>query len=170
MIMANNLPIPVEFYGNDGNDTLYGGNAVDLLFGGAGDDSIYGYAGHDVLIGGGGRDYIVGDAGNDLIFGGLLNLMPDNFLAAFTPTQLASQPWSTDALAILLALATARVAWATTPSTMPTQLGTNRSDFSADGTIADMLYAGAGNDWFYAAGVQKDFVLDLAAGDRNGEL
>lgn len=170
MIMANNLPIPVEFYGNDGNDTLYGGSAADLLFGGAGDDNIYGYAGHDVLIGGGGRDYIVGDAGNDLMFGGLLNRMPDNFLPAFAPADVGSNPWSADAQAILLALAAARAAWAATPSTMPTQLGTSRSDFSADGTIADMLYAGAGNDWFYAAAVQKDFVLDLSAGDRNGEL
>ncbi|WP_254513275.1 polysaccharide lyase family 8 super-sandwich domain-containing protein [Anatilimnocola floriformis] len=168
-IMALNLPIPVEFYGNDGNDTLYGGSAADLLVGGAGDDNVYGYGGSDLLIGGGGRDSIMGDVGNDLLIGGQLRLAPDNFLPAFTAANVGAKPWSAESQSVLDALSAALAAWLAAPQAMPTQLGTVNTDFLTD-SIADSLFAGAGNDWFYAAVVQKDSVLDAAAGDRTGEL
>ena len=169
-LMALNLPIPVEFYGNDGNDTLYGGTAADLLFGGAGDDTLYGYGGHDLIIGGGGRDYLSGDAGSDLLIGGVSRIAPDNFLPAFTPNTVASKPWSSTTQGVLDALSAALAAWMAAPQAMPTQLATTRADFLTDGAIADTLFGGAGNDWFYAAAVQKDTIFDAATGDRSAEL
>lgn len=170
--MGFNLNVPVEFYGNDGNDALYGGNAADLLVGGAGDDHLFGYAGHDVLLGGGGRDYLGGDAGNDLLIGGLLNNAPDAFLPAFTPNEVSGRPWSPATQTTLEALSAALAAWAASSQAMPAQLGTTRSDFASDGAAADMLFGSAGADWFYAAALQKDYLMDLqtSTGDRNGEL
>ncbi|WP_406699643.1 PKD domain-containing protein [Singulisphaera sp. Ch08] len=53
--------ISVQFYGEDGNDTLVGGGGGDYLYGGANDDT---------LVGGGGGDYLNGGAGNDTYDGG----------------------------------------------------------------------------------------------------
>ncbi|WP_425615497.1 GEVED domain-containing protein [Anatilimnocola sp. NA78] len=96
-INASNLVLPVEVYGqggNDylagasGNDLLVGGTGVDTVMGGPGDntlwgdnvgqqnlvagsnDSLSGGAGNDVIYGGGGDDRISGAAGNDYAYGG----------------------------------------------------------------------------------------------------
>jgi len=61
------LPWPVEFYGEDGKDTLTGGIKDDILVGGAGNDLLDGRAGRDVMIGSVGIDKLVAGDGEDLL-------------------------------------------------------------------------------------------------------
>ena len=61
------LPWPVEFYGEDGKDTLTGGIKDDILVGGAGNDRLNGQAGRDVMIGSVGIDKLVAGDGEDLL-------------------------------------------------------------------------------------------------------
>lgn len=73
-------PIPVEFYGGDGDDRLeadfgtlafaHGGAGDDTLLGGAGNDSLVGGIGDDELSGGAGRDTLDGDDATDFVSGG----------------------------------------------------------------------------------------------------
>lgn len=76
---VNNTSIPVEAYGEAGNDTLTGGAAGDylngggdddILNGGSGKDSLWGGSGNDSLRGNDGLDYLYGEAGNDTLSGG----------------------------------------------------------------------------------------------------
>jgi hypothetical protein len=67
------VPVPVEMFGGQGNDTLTGGSANDTLDGGDGNDVIDGGAGADSLLGGEGADSLLGNAGKDTVFGGAGN-------------------------------------------------------------------------------------------------
>lgn len=69
-VFDNDAFVPVEAWGNDGNDSLNGGNAADILRGGEGNDTLIGVGGDDRLYGGDGRDVLFGDAGNDSLYGG----------------------------------------------------------------------------------------------------
>lgn len=74
----------IQFYGNNGNDTLslneangalpkaniYGGAGNDTLIGGSGRDQLFGQAGNDTLLGKGGNDMLFGGANNDTLTGG----------------------------------------------------------------------------------------------------
>ncbi|MFM7151382.1 MAG: C2 family cysteine protease, partial [Gemmataceae bacterium] len=62
--------MPLQAWGNGGNDYLEGYNAVDALFGGDGDDTLVGYGGNDILVGNNGNDKMEGMAGNDVLLGG----------------------------------------------------------------------------------------------------
>ncbi|CAN5348690.1 hypothetical protein BH09PLA1_BH09PLA1_13920 [soil metagenome] len=64
------LNVPVQFFGDAGNDILRGGNRNDTLDGGAGNDRLFGEAGDDLLLGGAGNDTIRGGRGNDTLNGG----------------------------------------------------------------------------------------------------
>lgn len=66
---VSNVNVPVEFYGQGGNDYLAGGSANDLLDGGEGADRLLGGGGHDVLLGGGGADTLSGGVGADYASG-----------------------------------------------------------------------------------------------------
>lgn len=96
MTVASSVTVPVEFYGDGGDDYLAGGPLDDLLVGGPGndrllggegnntlygdeiagelptdgDDRLYGRTGNDVMFGGGGSDQLSGDAGSDVLHGG----------------------------------------------------------------------------------------------------
>jgi Ca2+-binding RTX toxin-like protein len=96
MTVASSVAVPVEFYGEGGDDYLAGGPWDDLLVGGPGndrllggegnntfygdevsgelgsdgDDRLYGRNGVDVMFGGGGRDTMDGGGGNDVMNGG----------------------------------------------------------------------------------------------------
>lgn len=96
MTVASSVTVPVEFYGDGGDDYLAGGPLDDLLVGGPGndrllggegnntlygdqiagelptdgDDRLYGRTGNDVMFGGGGSDQLAGDAGHDTLYGG----------------------------------------------------------------------------------------------------
>ncbi|MEC9374215.1 MAG: calcium-binding protein, partial [Planctomycetota bacterium] len=56
--------------GDLGNDVLYGGDGGDTLRGGENDDVLYGELGDDTLLGQNGNDQLFGDAGVDFLVGG----------------------------------------------------------------------------------------------------
>ncbi|HEX6116805.1 MAG TPA: calcium-binding protein [Solirubrobacterales bacterium] len=64
------IPVALEAFGADGEDTLRGGSAADLLYGGAGDDLLEGGLGRDVLLGEGEEDVLAGGEGPDRLDGG----------------------------------------------------------------------------------------------------
>ncbi len=64
-------PVPVEIYGNEGDDKLAAGNGNALLVGGAGDDELHGHVGRDILIGGTGEDQLLGGPGEDILVAGV---------------------------------------------------------------------------------------------------
>ena len=107
IIEEGGKPLPVVFYGNQGNDTLIGGSSDDALIGQDGFDTLVGNAGNDKLIaalyadnrdlpqssdpmetldGGAGNDTLYGSAGADWLSGGagadkLFGLAGDDLLA-----------------------------------------------------------------------------------------
>ncbi|MCJ8279438.1 MAG: hypothetical protein MJK14_05755 [Rivularia sp. ALOHA_DT_140] len=78
-IEVENIAIPVEFSGGNGNDRLFGGNSNDFLSGDAGNDKLFGRSGNDLLLGSDGNDLIFAGDGNDSVSGGsnsdVLNLL-----------------------------------------------------------------------------------------------
>ena len=71
--------LPVEIFGNNGNDEIVGTefdeiiegrNGNDLLDGGEGNDELLGGEGSDTLIGGSGDDELRGGEGNDILSAG----------------------------------------------------------------------------------------------------
>ena len=107
MVEKGGKPLPVVFYGNQGNDTLIGGSSDDALIGQDGYDTLIGNAGNDKLIaalyadehdlpqssyrvetldGGAGNDILYGSGGADRLYGGagadkLFGLLGDDSLA-----------------------------------------------------------------------------------------
>ena len=69
IVADSGIGVPVEFYGNEGKDSLFGGANADYIRGGQGDDKIYGHGGNDHLFGEQGDDQIYGGTGNDLLVG-----------------------------------------------------------------------------------------------------
>lgn len=67
--VQSNSIVPLEAYGNDGDDNLIGGIGNDRLFGGPGMDRLFGNLGDDRLAGGDGDDELIGGEGNDRLFG-----------------------------------------------------------------------------------------------------
>ncbi len=72
------VALPVEAFGNDGDDSLIGGGESDTLWGGRGRDLLMGGAGNDDLHGGRGEDRIFGGVGDDTLKGGLANDIIDD--------------------------------------------------------------------------------------------
>ncbi|NER27111.1 MAG: calcium-binding protein [Symploca sp. SIO1C4] len=70
VIEVEDIAIPVEFRGGNGDDQLQGGKADDVLKGDKGKDLIDGGQGNDLLYGGEDKDLIDGGQGNDLLYGG----------------------------------------------------------------------------------------------------
>jgi hypothetical protein len=58
-----------NFFGEDGNDTMYGTEGVNQMWGGDGFDFMVGGGGDDILNGGAHDDVIYGGYGDDTIFG-----------------------------------------------------------------------------------------------------
>lgn len=69
-IIVNDSSIPMDAYGNSGDDKIFGGPSTDRLFGGAGNDTLDGMGGHDQLYGDDGADVLIGSQGNDILYGG----------------------------------------------------------------------------------------------------
>ncbi len=78
-INASNLTLPVELYGQGGDDYISGAVANDLLVGGVGNDRINGAAGDNIIWGdnigeqdlvSGGNDQLSALGGNDVFYGG----------------------------------------------------------------------------------------------------
>lgn len=99
LLLADVMPLPLVFYGGNGDDVLVGGrggdyldggNGHDILFGGTqstdGDDTIFGGTGQDILIGHFGADLLNGGGGQDLLVAGSL-YFPENLPASIYAIQ-----------------------------------------------------------------------------------
>jgi hypothetical protein len=62
--------LPMQAWGQGGNDYLEGYDAADILVGGSGNDTLVGYAGNDQMWGQDGHDTLRGMDGNDYLDGG----------------------------------------------------------------------------------------------------
>jgi len=123
--------------GGDGNDTIYGIGGTDVLLGEDGDDWLYGGSGKSVLIGGLGVDNVKAGSKGDILIGG----------------QTAYDD-SSDDLAQILAEWTAKGTAATHVANLTNGLPPDQrihlraGDGFIDDDAADVLYGGAGSDWF----------------------
>lgn len=68
-VSVGEVGVPVEVYGEAGNDTLQTGSASDLLDGGDGNDTLDAGTGADELRGGAGDDLLSGGIGEDVLDG-----------------------------------------------------------------------------------------------------
>lgn len=62
-----------NYYGSNGNDTIYAGAGRDVLFGMGGNDVLAGEDGFDTIDGGAGDDILIGGQGDDVLAGGAGN-------------------------------------------------------------------------------------------------
>ncbi len=133
--------------GGSGNDTLIGGDGNDWLGGNKGNDQLRGGNGADILVGGEGLDWIntsngtsaTDDAGDDLIVSGR---------TIYDATRVPSMPSSKHGLRALHSprgLITFLLSCGGSGWTLQTQ-----SYQSVTDTSTDVLFGGAGNDWFFA--------------------
>jgi Ca2+-binding RTX toxin-like protein len=125
---------------------------ADLLGGGPGNDKVMGWAGNDALFGGSDRDTIVGGAGADTIFG-------DRVFGSVSLTDWAVQRQvTTDAQGVV------------------TSRKLTFSNFVVDMGLApdaDVILAGAGDDWvladggddFVKGGTGNDYLVGGTGGD-----
>ncbi len=67
--VGDDIVLPTEIYGGDGDDKLDGGAGPDILVGGNGDDDLHGHKGRDLLIGGAGKDKLDGNEDDDVLVG-----------------------------------------------------------------------------------------------------
>jgi len=150
----------VVAFGEAGNDTLdTRGLAVSsVLVGGAGNDTLSGGSGRNLLIGGLGADTLYAGSGGDILIGGYTNY--DTNLTA---------------LAYLMA------EWGRTDGSYATRVGHLSGSLSGglngpyllnativhDDNTTDLLYGGAGIDWFFAHlnGTKSDRVNGQTSGE-----
>src|SRR5439155_8650101 len=66
---TNQVRVPTNVSGGNGNDQLKGGSNADTLGGGPGNDLLVGNDGNDSLVGGNGSDNLIGGSGNDYMTG-----------------------------------------------------------------------------------------------------
>ncbi len=139
-------------FGQAGDDVIWGGiratfddindqnvaaldDEADFLVGSTGDDSVMGGAGNDALWGGSGRDLLVGGAGDDNLFG-------DGAPVLVTPEWDLTRTIVTDAGGTV---------------TSRTLVLTHAAHEQGLDPQADVVFAGAGDDWVFA-GAGGDFV------------
>jgi hypothetical protein len=68
--VATSILVPVQLYGQDGNDVLKGGGGDDYIAGGDGNDRINGSRGSDISEGDAGNDIMHAGSGHDIVIGG----------------------------------------------------------------------------------------------------
>ncbi|MCI0333176.1 MAG: hypothetical protein L0228_08135 [Planctomycetes bacterium] len=130
--------------GREGNDQLNGSDGHDLLVGDVGDDLLEGDYGNDVLIGGGGVDQVLGQWGDDLLIGGSTAYDLDK--AKLNALALA---WSS------LAPYADRIATIENAAFTAPLISGNTI---IDDEIADAVFGGDGQDWFFQTGYMSVFV------------
>lgn len=140
-INASNLTLPVELFGQGGDDYISGAAGNDLLVGGAGNDRINGAAGDNIIWGdnigeqdlvAGGNDTLSALGGNDVFYGGGGN----DSVSAGAGNDYAYGGEGNDSLQ---------------GSEGDDRLyGGNGSDLLGGGTGNDLLSGGGGNDSLYA--------------------
>jgi hypothetical protein len=124
--------------GSDGNDLLDAGTGDDMLLGGAGVDRLFAGSGNDVLIGGAGADELFGQAGEDILLGGMTSFDNNSVkLSALALAWSAAVPYSTRIQQIQQEAFAARLMSVETVF---------------DDAVADAVYGGDGQDWFFQTG------------------
>lgn len=145
-INASNIPLPVEIFGQGGNDYISGATANDLLVGGDGDDRINGSSGDNILWGdnvgeqnlvAGGNDQLSALGGNDVFYGGGGN----DFISAGAGNDYAYGGEGADSLQ-----------------------GNDGDDRLYGGNGDDQLAGGAGND-LLSGGGNNDFLIGDSGND-----
>ena len=145
------LNLQVEFYGDDGNDTLVGGYCPSILLGGPGGDTLMSGVGRTLMIGGDGADRLYGGGGDDLLIGGCTNHDSN-------PDALRNiiNRWAAK-LPFLDRVNDIKAGIFVTGAAGDATLGLNSGTVSDDG-FADTLTGGKGSDWVFATSTdtQKD--------------
>lgn len=136
--------------GGAGNDYLWGQNGQHVFVGGDGDDRLVGAGGSDLIIGGNGQDEITGYAGDDLLIGGAT--IYDN---SFAQLEALFATWTGGASYA------AKIAQIESQS-FATFLKSSVSVF--DDAVADQIYGGGGQDWFFLTGQEAFYDPNAAAG------
>ena len=149
----------VTLIGGSGSDTLTGGSGADVLLGGAGNDALQAGSGRTLLVGGSGSDSFTGGAGDDILIGGQLSYYNESTGIANTT-----------------ALSTIMAEWSRTDESFDQRManlgnggGSNGSNvlntttISDDAVAVDSLFAGSGQDWFFA------FATDSIANKKGGD-
>ncbi|HWP40561.1 MAG TPA: hypothetical protein VNL70_06505, partial [Tepidisphaeraceae bacterium] len=171
VLLSGSTPVNITVLGGAGNDVILaangasaanaggysfvdGGAGNDLIGTGWGNDIVLGGDGNDSVVGGGGRDLLIGGLGSDLLVG---NIDEDIIIAGYT-----SHDGDRDALLAIMAEWTStrtysqRVANIRNGSGTPARNngsvflnpdGPSRTVF--DDAATDLLFGGAGNDWFF---------------------
>jgi Ca2+-binding RTX toxin-like protein len=148
--------------GSAGDDQLYGDLGNDLLWGEAGSDALEGGVGHDVLVGGLGDDRLVGDFGNDVLIGGadLDSLYgqegEDLLIGATTAYDYDFVKLRALALAWSAASPYAARVEQIEDDAFAAHLSSNGTVF--DDGIADAIFGGDSQDWFFQTGFQGVYV------------
>ena len=143
-----------QLFGGDGNDFLFGGVGNDMLFGQAGNDQLFGENGADILVGGDGNDKLFGGVGRDILIGGtgsdqLFGGAGDDILVAGSTVH----DENIDALSAILAEWTSSNSYTTRVNNIRFGGGANGA-FTLDAATVlddgqvDILFGGAGQDWF----------------------
>ena len=156
--VAGGITLPAFLYGGAGNDRLQGGGGDNVLVGAGGDDQLTGGRGRNVMIGGQGRDALSGGGNSDLLIAGSSAFdANDPALSAILAEWSSPRDYST------------RVANLRGTGSGPRLNGTFYLQPTGTPTVfddqaADLLTAGAGQDWFFA-NTDEDAINDRAASE-----
>lgn len=162
-------------YGDADDDTLLGGAGDDLLLGGAGNDHLDGQFGDDTLFGEDGNDYLQGEFGNDLVVGGdgadnLYGLIGSDVLIGGSEVDHldggddddliigSATNYDSDMLALraLFEEWSSAATYETRVQNIEGELFIARLESEEtifDDHVADMVFGGAGQDWFFQTGL-----------------
>jgi PKD repeat protein len=136
--------LPMELYGDAGNDRLVGGAGPSLLVGGDGNDNITGGSGRSVQVGGAGADTLSGAAADDLLIG-------DDYVGTQQSLRSILTRWADTSVAATYA--------ARTDSIRPDLVASVRDDLAVD-----VLTGNGGTDWFFSKGSTiNDTIKDRTA-------
>lgn len=142
-------------FGGNGNDRLWVHTGQHALVGNAGDDTLIGGSGKDLLIGGTGKDYLSGSGGEDLLIGGETTY--DN---SYVQLNLLFAAW------VGAGSYSGRIAQITSES-FASRLILNKTVF--DDAVADQVYGGDGQDWFFQTGQEAIYDPNAAAGHSHSK-
>ncbi|WP_428937476.1 hypothetical protein [Fontivita pretiosa] len=194
VLLSGNTPVNITVLGGAGNDVILAANGASaanaggysFVDGGAGNDLIGTGWGNDVIIGGDGNDSVVGGGGRDLIIGGLGsdllvgNIDEDIIIAGYT-----SHDADRDALLAIMAEWTSTRTYSQRVANIRDGSGTatranGNAFFNPDGpsrtvfddAATDLLFGGAGNDWFFfnADAANRDFILDQRPNEQVADV